>query len=209
MVWNDKKRMLVKSLREEGYLRNPEVIRAFMEVPREEFVRPEDRPWAYSDHPLHIGSGQTISAPHMVGIMTSLLEPKKTDKVLEIGAGSGYQAAILSRLVRKVYTVELEPGLVRLARRNLKRAGIRNVEVIQGDGSLGLAEKAPFEKIIVTCATDRLYPAWQEQLREGGILLAPVGSGYHQELTLATKKKGRLKTREVLSCVFVPLRHQG
>jgi protein-L-isoaspartate(D-aspartate) O-methyltransferase len=203
----DKKRVLAKSLREEGYLRNPRVIRAFMNVPREEFVRPEDRPYAYSDQPLHIGSGQTISAPHMVAIMTELLRPGKADRVLEIGAGSGYQAAILSRLVKMVYTVELEAGLVSLARENLKRARIRNVEVIRGDGSLGLPEKAPFEKIIVTCATDRLYPAWQEQLRERGILLAPVGSGYHQELTLATKKKGRMITREVLSCVFVPLRH--
>jgi len=199
--------MLVEDLREEGYLRDPGVIRAFMGVPREGFVRPEDRPHAYSDQPLHIGSGQTISAPHMVAIMTELLKPGKADGVLEVGAGSGYQAAIISRLVRRVYTVELEAELVRLARENLKGAGIRNVEVIQGDGSLGLPEKAPFEKIIVTCATDRIYPAWEEQLREGGILVAPVGSGYYQELTLATKKGGRIRTREVLSCVFVPLRH--
>lgn len=207
MGWNDKKRVLVESLREEGYLRSPEVIRAFMGIPREGFVRPEDRPHAYSDQPLHIGSGQTISAPHMVAIMTELLKPGKADSVLEVGAGSGYQAAILSRLVRKVYTVELEAGLVRLARENLKVIGIRNVEVIQGDGSLGLPERAPFEKIIVTCAADRIYPAWEEQLREGGILLAPVGSGHYQELTLATKKGGRIRAREVLSCVFVPLRH--
>ncbi len=203
----DKKEALIKSLRKEGCLKSPGVIRAFMEIPREGFVRPEDRPWAYSDHPLHIGSGQTISAPHMVGIMTSLLEPEKTDRVLEIGAGSGYQAAILSRLVERVYTVELEKELADLARRNLKRAGIGNVRVVHGDGSLGLQEHAPYDKIMVTCATDRLYPAWKEQLREGGILLAPVGSGYHQELTLAVKRKGGFRTKHVLSCVFVPLRH--
>jgi protein-L-isoaspartate(D-aspartate) O-methyltransferase len=203
----DKKRMLVEGLRGEGYLRSPGIIRAFMNVKREGFVRPEDRRHAYSDQPLHIGSGQTISAPHMVAIMTELLRPKRGDSVLEVGAGSGYQAAVLAGLVKRICTVELEAGLVRLARRNLNKAGIKNVEVVQGDGSLGLPGKAPFEKIIVTCAADRIYPAWKEQLAEGGILLAPVGSGYHQELIVVTRKGGRIRSREVLSCVFVPLRH--
>jgi protein-L-isoaspartate(D-aspartate) O-methyltransferase len=208
MDLSDKKRMLLESLRREGCLRSPGIVRAFMDVPREGFVRPEDMPHAYSDQPLHIGSGQTISAPHMVAIMTELIRPGKADRVLEVGAGSGYQAAILSRLVRRVYAMELEPGLVSLARKNLKRAGIRNVEVVQGDGSLGLPEHAPYDRIMVTCAADMIYPAWKEQLREGGILIAPVDSGFHQELTLAEKKKGRLRAREILSCVFVPLRHR-
>lgn len=207
MDLHDKKRVLIESLRREGHLRSPRVIEAFRDVPREAFVGPGDGPHAYSDQPLHIGSGQTISAPHMVAIMTELIRPRRGDSVLEVGAGSGYQAAILSRLVRMVYTVELEPGLVSLARRNLRKAGIRNVEVVQGDGSLGLPGHVPYDRIMVTCAADRIYPAWKEQLKEGGILLVPLDSGLHQELTLAEKKKGKLRTRRVLSCVFVPLRH--
>jgi protein-L-isoaspartate(D-aspartate) O-methyltransferase len=207
MDLSDKKKMLIEGLQREGYLKSPKIVKAFMEIPRENFLRPEERSYAYADQPLPIGSGQTISAPHMVAIMTELLNPEKTDRVLEVGAGSGYQAAILSKLVSKVYTVELEAELVSLARKNLKKLGIRNVQVMKGDGSLGLKREAPFDKIIVTCATDKIYPAWKEQLKEGGLILAPVESGYYQELTLAKKKKGRLEVRKVLSCVFVPLRH--
>jgi protein-L-isoaspartate(D-aspartate) O-methyltransferase len=161
MDLDDKKRMLIRDLKRQGYLKTPGVIRAFTDVPREGFVKPEDREHAYIDEPLHIGSGQTISAPHMVAIMTELLEPRRTDTVLEIGSGSGYQAAILSRLVKRVFSAELVPALVSLARRNLRGAGVSNVEVIQGDGSLGWPEHAPYEKIIVTCGTDKLYPAWE------------------------------------------------
>ena len=206
MDLNDKK-MLMRSLREEGYLRSREVEDALMRVPREEFLRPGEGAYAYSDEPQHIGSGQTISAPHMVAIMTELLKPRRSDVILEVGTGSGYQAAVLSRLVRRVYTIELEPGLAAFARANLERAGIRNVSVSEGDGSVGLAKHAPYDKIIVTCATDRLYPAWREQLREGGILLAPVGRGYRQDLVIAEKRKGCLKSRKAMSVVFVPLRH--
>lgn len=207
MDLSDKKKMLIEDLQREGYLKSPKIIKAFREIPREAFIRHEERSYAYADQPLPIGSGQTISAPHMVAIMTELLRPEKTDNILEVGAGSGYQAAILSKLVSKFYTVELEAELVSLARKNLKKAGIKNVQVFQGDGSLGLEREAPFDKIIVTCATDNIYPAWKEQLKEGGLIIAPVGSGYYQELTLAKKKKSRLEIREIISCVFVPLRH--
>ena len=207
MELTDKKEMLIRDLKEEGYLKSPKVIKAFREIPRETFVSLDQRMYAYVDQPLHIGHGQTISAPHMVAITTELLEPKKCDVVLEIGAGSGYQAAILSTLVKQVYSIELEKGLVSLSKNNLKNAGIRNVDVLQGDGSKGLPREAPFEKVIVTCGSDKLYPAWEEQLKEGGILLVPLDSGHHPELTLARKSKGQLLCRGVLPCVFVPLRH--
>jgi protein-L-isoaspartate(D-aspartate) O-methyltransferase len=207
MDLSDKKEMLIRDLKEKGYLRSRKVEEAMREVPREVFVDPDQELYAYSDQPLHIGSGQTISAPHMVAVMTELLEPGKGDRVLEVGGGSGYQAAVLSRLVKRVYSVELESGLVNQARRNLREAGIENVEVIRGDGSLGLPDEAPFDKIIVTCGSDSLYPAWEQQLREGGILLVPLDSGTHQELTLARKREGKLVARGLMDVVFVPLRH--
>ena len=203
----DKKKPLIEHLKREGYLKSRAVEKAMMEVPRELFVRPDERPYAYIDQPLGIGSGQTISAPHMVAIMTELLEPGKADTILEVGGGSGYQAAVLSRLVKKVYSIELEEELVSKARANLKKAGFRNVEVREGDGSLGWPEHSPYDKIVVTCGTDRLYPAWKEQLREGGILLAPVNAGPFQELILARKAGRDLKEKKILSCSFVPLRH--
>ena len=207
MDLSDKKRLLAESLRREGYLNDPKIVRAFMDVPREVFVSPDDSEFAYSDQPLNIGYGQTISAPHMVAIMTELLEPGKEDVVMEIGGGSGYQAAVLASLVKQVYTIELVPRLCELAKSNLKKAGISNVSVIQGDGSLGYLEKAPYDKILVACGTDSIYPAWKEQLREGGILLAPVNAGNHQELILSRKAKGTLEEKRILSCSFVPLRH--
>ena len=207
MDLDDKKSALIRKLADKGYLKSGRVIKALREVPREEFVSPGDREHAYMDEPLQIGSGQTISAPHMVAIMTELLEPRRNDNVLEVGAGSGYQAAILSMLVKKVFSVELLPELAALARGNLKKAGVSNVEVIQGDGSGGLPEHAPYDKIIVTCGTDRLYPEWNEQLKEGGIILAPVDAGNYQDLVLARKRSGKLKERKVLECAFVPLRH--
>ena len=207
MDYADKKEMLIKDLVEGGYLKTPEIIKAFRKIPREGFVGDSQRDYAYSDEPLHIGSGQTISAPHMVAIMTELLEPGKTDKVLEIGAGSGYQAAVLSKLVKNVYSVELEHDLVGFARDNLRKAGIRNVDVLEGDGSKGLPEEAPFDRIIVACGSDKIYPAWKEQLREGGIILAPVDEGNHQRIVVMRKEKGGFSERKGLTCVFVPLRH--
>ena len=140
--------------------------------------------------------------------MTELLEPKKTDKVLEIGAGSGYQAAILSHLVKKIYTVEFFPELASLARKNLSRTGIKNVEVIPGDGSKGYPKDAPYDKIIVTCSIPQeIFNSLGKQLKEEGILIAPVGEAYGiQMLTTAKKAKGSLRKKEYFGCVFVPLR---
>jgi len=203
-----RKESLIAHLKQEGYLQTPAVESAFRKIPRENFLPPELRDSAYSDHPLPIGSGQTISAPHMVAIMTELLQPAKTDKVLEIGAGSGYQAGILSPLVRKIYTVEFYPELASLAKKNLSRTGIKNAEVIASDGSKGYPKAAPYDKIIVTCSIPQeIFSSLGKQLKEGGIIVAPVGEAYGiQMLTTAKKVKGSLKKREYFGCVFVPLR---
>jgi protein-L-isoaspartate(D-aspartate) O-methyltransferase len=208
MVIHDKKESLIKDLAEKGYLLSERVIGAFRETPREDFVPESLRNVAYLDEPLPIAGGQTVSAPHMVAIMTELLKPKKNDTVLEIGSGSGYQAAVLSRLVKQVYTIELEPELVRFSKENLRKAGIKNVELFAGDGSLGLPRRAPFNKIIVTCASDEIYPAWIDQLKGGGLILVPIKKGfYSQNLVRGKKQKGKLITRELMGVVFVPLRH--
>jgi protein-L-isoaspartate(D-aspartate) O-methyltransferase len=200
--------MLISKLTGEGYLKSEGVIEAFREVPREEFVSASDRNFAYSDYPLQIGHGQTISAPHMVAIMTELLKPKKGDKVLEIGAGSGYQAAILSGLVNYVYSIEVEAELAMSAKNNLLKAGCKNVNVMVGDGSKGYPPAAPYDKIIVTCATPEIFQAWKEQVKEGGIILAPVGGFYHQELILLRKTKDGFEQEKHGGCIFVPLRQE-
>ena len=198
---------LILSLRREGFLKTQRVINAFRNVSREDFLPGELRKEAYADRPLPIGRGQTISAPHMVAIMTELLEPEMKDTVLEIGAGSGYQAAVLSFLVKKVYSVELEQELCESAKKSLERAGISNVEVIRGDGSRGLPEKAPFDKIIVTCAVEEIPDTLISQLREGGIITAPVGPYYRQTLISGVKEKRGLRMTRHFPCIFVPLRH--
>lgn len=198
--------MLLSKLIGEGHLRTDKIIEAFREVPRERFVQASDRGFAYADYPLQIGHGQTISAPHMVAIMTELLRPAKRDRVLEIGAGSGYQAAILSKLVRLVYTTEVVPDLAALARQNLAGSGFTNVQVMIADGSKGYQPAAPYDKVIVTCATPEIFQPWIEQVKEGGVILAPVGGFYHQDLILARKTKGSLQQERHGGCIFVPLR---
>lgn len=201
------KEELIRNLKAEGYLRTKNVEDAFLQVPRENFVRECDRKYAYSDQPLPIDYSQTISAPHMVAIMTELLEPRKTDIVLEIGGGSGYQAAILSRLVKRVYTIEFQKELIGFAKRNLKKSGCNNVEVIHGDGSRGYKKAAPYDKIIISCAVPEIPEELVEQLKEGGILIAPAGNRFLQILVLGRKSKGKLETEEYFGCVFVPMRH--
>ena len=201
------KKELLRSLRRSGYLKTPGIVRAFGKIRREDFLPAGQRPYAYIDQPLPIGAGQTISAPHMVAMMTELIKPEPKDKVLEVGGGSGYQAAILSKLVKKVYSIELDPMLVSFADANLKRTGIRNVEMMQGDGNKGCPKARPYDKIIVTCATPEIFDAWIEQLKTGGMILAPVGGGFSQDLIeLKKTKKGMQKTSHG-GCVFVPLRH--
>jgi len=202
-----KRKNLIKHLTAEGFLKTPKIIKAFEEVPREEFVLPSERDYAYADTPQGIGYGQTISAPHMVAIMTELLKPSPYDKVLEVGAGSGYQAAVLSKLVRKVYAMELIPELAEFARANLKKAGCKNVNVIQGDGSRGYPKEAPYDKIIITCACPEIPKPLIKQLKQEGIIEAPVGGTWHQNLIVGTKTREHLKTKNYGGCIFVPLRH--
>ena len=207
MRWKKKASELVERLRNEGYLKNKEIINAFLSTPRHEFVTPSHIDEAYNDYPLPLFGGQTISAPHMVAFMTELLEPKKTDKVLEIGSGSGYQAAILAKLVKFVYTIEVDQQLARFAERNLSKTGIKNVKVICGDGSKGYEKEAPYDKIIVTCASPEIFKAWKLQIKENGKIIVPVEKGVYQILTEVIKiGKNDFKVIEHTPCVFVPLR---
>jgi protein-L-isoaspartate(D-aspartate) O-methyltransferase len=181
------------------------VLEAMMEIPRHLFIpRPYDRA-AYDDNPLPIGSGQTISQPYIVALMTDLLHPKPTDNVLEIGTGSGYQAAILSRLVKRLTTVERITQVANLARMNLKSIGIDNVVVIEGDGTLGYPDNAPYDGIIITAATPDVPRPLIGQLAEGGTLVAPVGGRDIQDLITLHKQGGSIIKESRGGVRFVPL----
>ncbi|MCL4789700.1 MAG: protein-L-isoaspartate(D-aspartate) O-methyltransferase [Verrucomicrobia bacterium] len=184
---------------------NARVLSAMRKVPRHELVPASLRAQAYGDYPLPIGFGQTISQPFIVAFMTEKLDPKSTDKVLEIGTGSGYQAAVLAELVREVYTIEIVEPLARRAEADLKRLGYTNVFVRAGDGYKGWPEAAPFDAIIVTCAPERVPQALVDQLREDGRMIIPVGPAGNQELYLLRKKNGAVERRAVLPVRFVPM----
>jgi protein-L-isoaspartate(D-aspartate) O-methyltransferase len=184
---------------------SPRVRAAMTEAPRHEFVPPEYSSKAYSNSPLPIGHGQTISQPLIVGLMTELLQLVKTDKVLEVGTGSGYQAAILSVLASEVYTIEIVPELGKIARANLERLGYSNVSTKIGNGYQGWAEHAPFDAIIVTAAPDHIPPPLIAQLRPGGRMVIPVG-GFDQELLVFEKHADGTATSTTIAPVrFVPL----
>lgn len=186
---------------------DPGVIAALGAVPREEFVPADLAAFAYDNRPLPIGRGQTISQPYIVAVMTDLLRPQKHHRVLEVGTGCGYQAAILARLVAQVYSIETVPELAAEAAERLKRLGIGNVEVRQGDGNLGWAEHAPFDGIVVTAAAPDVPPALIGQLGVGGRLAIPIGPrGGDQDLVLIRKEAdGGIDRRAVLPVAFVPL----
>ena len=186
------------------------VLDAITAVPREMFVQPEDTGDAYLNQPLSIGHGQTISQPFIVALMTDLLEPEPDDVVLEVGTGSGYQAAVLSRLVRRVYSIEIIPELAAGAAKRLAAFGCDNVEVKCGDGAAGWPEHAPFDGIIVTAAAHEIPPALVEQLAPGARLIIPVGSLWGQELYRVTKgADGGTETEGLLPVAFVPLTGGG
>jgi protein-L-isoaspartate(D-aspartate) O-methyltransferase len=187
---------------------NARVLAVMGRLPRHEFVPPNQRAQAYDDHPLPIGHEQTISQPFIVAFMTEKLEPKQADKVLEIGTGSGYQAAVLGELVGAVYTIEIVAPLARRAQADLKRLGYTNVFVRAGDGYQGWAEAAPFDAIIVTCAPDHVPEPLVAQLKDGGRMIIPVGSGSSQELYLLRKKQGKIEKEAVLPVRFVPMTGQ-
>ncbi|MGQ9457873.1 MAG: protein-L-isoaspartate(D-aspartate) O-methyltransferase [Anaerolineae bacterium] len=187
-------------------IRDEDVLRVMEKVPRHEFVPPEYVNQAYADHPLPIGYGQTISQPYIVALMTQLLRLKRGDKVLEIGTGSGYQAAILAELTDEVYTVEIIPQLAQAAEERLRRLGYTNVHVLNADGYYGWKEHAPYDCIIVTCAPDHIPPPLLEQLKDGGRLVIPVGPpGGYQTLWLVERKADDFIHKSITGVIFVPL----
>ena len=201
-----RRRMVAEQLVAPGRdITNARVLEVMGRVPRHEFVPERLRADAYDDHPLPIGHGQTISQPYIVAFMTEQLEPKPTDRVLEIGTGSGYQAAVLAELVAQIYTVEIVEELAHRAAADLKRLGYTNVQVRAGDGYKGWAEAAPFDSIIVTCAPEQVPQPLVDQLKEGGRMIIPVGRIWNQELVLLRKHGGKLEQQEVLPVSFVPM----
>ena len=185
------------------------VLAAMRKVPRHLFVPPEERSRAYEDHPLPIGFGQTISQPYIVALMTELLNLKKGAQVLEVGTGSGYQAAILSEIVEEVYTVEIIPQLASRAEKTLRELSYRNVHVAQLDGYNGWKEHAPFDAIIVTAAAEFVPPPLIKQLKVGGLMCIPVGPPFSVQNLFLVKKKSEkeIETQVITQVVFVPLVH--
>lgn len=185
-------------------IKDPRVLSAMLKVERHRFVLEEYLNAAYSDQPLPIGEGQTISQPYIVALMTELLELKGEEKVLEIGTGSGYQAAILAELAKEVYSIEIIEPLASSAEKRLRQLGYQNINVKVGDGYLGWPEVAPFDAIIVTAAPDHIPKPLLEQLKEGGRMVVPVGT-YTQELKKIVKRSGKIETADVIPVVFVPM----
>ncbi|HVA49969.1 MAG TPA: protein-L-isoaspartate(D-aspartate) O-methyltransferase [Pirellulales bacterium] len=186
-------------------VKNARVVEVMRAVPRHEFVTPDQRQYAYFDMCLPIGGGQTISPPFMVAMMTERLDPQPTDKVLEVGTGSGYQAAVLSKLARDVYTVEIVEPLGRRSATTLRRLGCYNVHPRIGDGYAGWPQYAPFDKIIVTCSPDNVPQPLIDQLKQGGRMIVPVGERYQQTLYLFQKRDGKLVQEALEPTLFVPM----
>ena len=200
-----RRRMIERDLKGRD-IRDAKVLEIMGRVPRHLFVDPSMQNTAYADHHLPIGEGQTISQPYIVAWMTQILQIKPGEKVLEVGTGSGYQAAVLAELTDEVFTIEIRPGLTQLAARRLKQLGYEKVRVKSGDGYFGWEENAPFDIIMVTCAANHIPPPLIKQLKENGRLIIPLGSTtYFQNLTLLTKKKGKTDIQHLLGVSFVPI----
>jgi protein-L-isoaspartate(D-aspartate) O-methyltransferase len=199
-----RQRMVEQQLKPRG-IKDERVLAAMAKVPREEFIPVDVRPSAYEDGPLPIGYDQTISQPYVVAFMTEQLRPKRSDRVLEIGSGSGYQAAILGELVAEVYTIEIVEPLAKSAEATLQRFGYKNVHIKVGDGYKGWPEEAPFDAIIVTCAPEKVPQPLVDQLKDGGRMVIPVGERFAQQLYLLEKKNGQLKESITLPVRFVPM----
>jgi protein-L-isoaspartate(D-aspartate) O-methyltransferase len=189
-------------------VKDPRVLSALLKVERHRFVPEEYLNSSYSDQPLPIGEGQTISQPYIVALMTELLELRGEEKVLEIGTGSGYQAAILAELAKEVYSIEIIETLASMAKNRLLELGYQNIKVKAGDGYLGWPEVSPFDAIIITCAPDHIPKPLTEQLKEGGRMVVPVGT-YAQELKKIVKRSGKTETTDVIPVVFVPMTGEG
>jgi len=203
----EKKRqeMVEKDISARG-IKDKKVLDAMLKVQRHLFVDAAQINKAYNDHPLPIGEGQTISQPYVVALMTEAVALKGNERVLEIGAGSGYQAAILGEIVKEVFTIEIKKGLYGQVKERLKRLGYRNIEVRHGDGYFGWEEHAPFDVIMITASSNHIPPPLLVQLKEGGRLIIPLGSTvFHQNLTLVKKEKGGSFIRELGGVAFVPM----
>ena len=199
-----RQRMVEQQLKPRG-IKEERVLAAMAKVPREEFIPVDVRADAYEDGPLPIGYDQTISQPYVVAFMTEQLRPKPSDRVLEIGSGSGYQAAILAELVGEVYTIEIVEPLAKSAEATLQRLGYKNVHIKAGDGYNGWPEEAPFDAVIVTCAPEKVPQPLVDQLKDGGRMVIPVGERFAQQLYLLEKKNGQLKESVTLPVRFVPM----
>lgn len=196
-------RMVEQQIRSRG-IRDSHVLEAMLRVPRERFVAEADRSQAFRDGPLSIGNGQTISQPYIVAYMTELLKLSGTERILEIGTGSGYQSAVLAELCGQVFTVERIPGLARRARELLvNEMGYDNIQFLEGDGRSGWPEEAPFDRILAAAAPAAIPPAWTEQLGGSGILVTPVGVG-RQQIVRIRKQAGELIREDLLDVAFVP-----
>jgi protein-L-isoaspartate(D-aspartate) O-methyltransferase len=203
--WTALREQMVRLQIERRGVRHAAVLRAMREVERHLFVPEALRRSAYEDHPLPIGHGQTISQPYIVAAMTEMLDPKPTDRALEIGTGSGYQAAVLAKLVRHVYTIELVEPLGRQAQALLERLGFKNVTVRIGDGYEGWPEEAPFDKILLTAAPPEVPQRLIDQLKPGGRLVAPVGTGWQELVVIDKDMKGGVRRRTEFPVMFVPM----
>ena len=202
----EREAMVERQIESRG-ITDPKILEAFRAVPREAFISEEYADLAYGDHPLPIEAGQTISQPYLVALMIKAAEIKPGDKVLEVGAGSGYAAAVISRIAGKVVAIERQRELVKIAQQRIARLGYDNVKIVEGDGTRGCPEEAPFDAILAAASGSHLPPQWVEQLAEGGRIVMPVGDpGWIQKLVKVTKGPGgNLITEDLGGVRFVPL----
>lgn len=205
MDWKKSRERMVEGQLVPRGINDPLILEAFKKVERHKFVLSEFLEIAYADHPLPIGSSQTISQPYMVALMTEALRLTGKEKVLEVGTGSGYQAAILAELASKVYSIERIPALAERASKTLKELGYKNIEIKVGDGSLGWEENAPYDAVIITASCPGKPKTLIEQLADRGRLIAPIGGPFGQILTIFEKKGNTVTALEICGCVFVPL----
>jgi protein-L-isoaspartate(D-aspartate) O-methyltransferase len=202
--WEAMREQMVNAQIRARDVRHPAVLQAMMRVPRHRFVPDAMRPYAYEDRPLPIGNGQTISQPYIVAYMTEVLQLEPAHRVLEIGTGSGYQAAVLAEIAKQVYSIEIVPELADRARRALAETGYRNVDVRTGDGYVGWPEHAPFDRIIATAAPPDIPKPLVDQLAVGGIMVVPVGTGY-QEIVIISKTAQGVTQKRTIEVRFVPM----